>query len=139
MKAVFNYRVIKFTVRISGEAVPISENIIFSDDSLVYLTGIAVATVEGPYSGSLFRKFYLNSEEFFPTDFEVRLLAMPQNIAHQNRFYSMNIHCKTNLHFEIEYKDADSEASYPYNVNIHFRFEIQKRSMESAYYLGEKI
>jgi hypothetical protein len=139
MEPVFKYRVIKLTVRIPGETVFISENMLLADGGLIYLTGIAVVTVEEAYTGSAFRKFYLNSEELFPNDFEIRLLALSYNISYLERFYSMDIHCKTKLNFEIAYKDAESDASYPHNVHIYFRFEVQKRNKEQVHFLGEKI
>jgi hypothetical protein len=115
---------IAFTVCTPGEIVSISEKIVFKDKDQIYLTGIAVSSTEGAYLDSVFRKFHLNSEEIFPTDFAVKLLLGPLNIEPQNRFYPLKINFKTDINVEIEYKDANSKASYPYDVRIYLRLEI---------------
>ena len=115
---------IKFDVLTAGENVAFQETIQLTGKEK--LTGIMVTGSNGcAVFESVFNKLHLNSEEIFPPDYDAGLLMFGVNIQPKNRFFPLEIKCKSNFQIDLIYKDCVKSMKFePYIVSIYFRFEI---------------
>ena len=113
------YQLIKFTVSQAQEKV----RLIFDTNTLYeHVDGIFISLPhENSYSGSRIELF-MNGEEIFPMDFEVKLLATNLSVAPNERFFNLkDEHIKAHgNHAEGYFTDAGNGV-YPYEGIIYLK------------------
>lgn len=74
------------------------------------------------------QRIEINGEEFFPENYESKLLMSGLNIAPHTRFYDMENIPSGNGILKVTYNDADSDVAnfQPYRVSIYLLAELEK-------------
>ena len=74
------------------------------------------------------QKIEINSEEYFPEDYESKLLMSGLNVSTNDKFYKLGEVNSGNGNIKILYKDTDDGLTVfsPYTVNFYFDCEREE-------------
>jgi len=111
------YQLIKIEIPESEEKVRFSAD---TDRLYEQVTGIMISMPESDIRASL--ELSINNTELFPEDYETKLLMTTENVAPDDRFYSVICEAKGSR-IEGKLQDAGKSRSYPYTALLYLRLE----------------
>lgn len=91
------------------------------DLSYKSLTGIAVLTGIG--QGHSLSSSSVEGKELFPKNFELAFIQSGEHVAPKDRFFPLEKIPASGRKIQLEYKDAGTAPSYPYNLKIYLLLE----------------
>lgn len=119
MRRPIKYQLLKLVITAAGNF-PISAE---SDKSYKRITGIHFSSSDtNSLKDSVFTKLDIDSNEIFPEGFEVKMIRTGEEVAPNDRFYSLNERAEGSTILG-NYRDAGNALLYPYNVYIYLRLE----------------
>ncbi len=91
------------------------------DSQYSLLTGIAF--LDNISTNSLITSSSVNGSELFPRDFEVAFLQSNQNVAPNDRFFTLKGIPADGHDLSLDFKDGAGSRKYPYTLRIYLRLE----------------
>jgi hypothetical protein len=111
------YQLIKIEIKQSKEKVRF-----WADTDRLYakVTGLMMSMPQDSIRASI--ELSINNTEIFPEDYEVKLLSTTENVAPDERFYTLECEAKGSR-VEGKLQDSGTSRDFPYTALLYLRLE----------------